>query len=125
MTITTPPLAGSSAKHVVGNVARVGVERRASEWEKITGARLAAIASFIVAGETWLRSTSMPSRFISLTTLTPNGLRPSILRLVGAAVGPFGRLVVGQRHVAHAELVELAKRGQRAADLPPALDAEQ
>ena len=43
----------------------------------MTGARLAAIASFIVAGATWLMSTSMPSRFISLTTSTPNGPSPS------------------------------------------------
>ena len=29
----------------------------------------------MVSGETWLKSTSMPSRFISRTTSTPNGVK--------------------------------------------------
>ena len=55
----------------------------------MTGARLAAIASFIVAGETWLRSTSMPSRFISFDHLEAERAEAVIFRLVGRAVGPF------------------------------------
>ena len=47
------------------------------------------------------------------------------LGIVGGAVGPFGGLVVGQRHVARAEAIELAQRGQAAADLAPALDPDQ
>ena len=35
--------------------------------------------SAIVAGETCEMSTSIPSRFISLTTRSPKGLRPSCL----------------------------------------------
>ncbi len=49
---------------------------RADECEKITGASLTRIASSIVPGETWLRSTSMPSRFISRTISSPNADRP-------------------------------------------------
>ena len=40
---------------------------------------------------------------------------PVILGIVGGAVGPFGGLVVGQRHVARAEPVEL----RSAASEPP------
>lgn len=42
---------------------------RADEWLKKTGARLTSSASRIVATDTWDRSTSMPRRFISLTTV--------------------------------------------------------
>ena len=35
-----------------------------------------------------------------------------ILGIVGRGVGPFGGLEVGQRHVARAEIVELAQRGE-------------
>ena len=62
----------------------------AEEWEKITGARLAAIASaHDVAGETWLRSTSMPRRFISPTTASAERREAVILRLVGARCRPI------------------------------------
>lgn len=40
----------------------------AEECEKMTGARDTARASRIVCCDTWERSTSMPSRFISSTT---------------------------------------------------------
>ena len=49
---------------------------RADECEKITGASVTSSASLIVAGDTCERSTSMPSRFISRTTSSPNGVRP-------------------------------------------------
>ena len=98
---------------------------RASLWEKMTGALLTSSASLIVSGETWLRSTSMPSRFISWTTVRPNSLSPCILGIVGRAVGELVVLEVGQRHVARAEVVELAQRGEAAADLVAALDADQ
>ncbi len=42
----------------------------------MTGASLTASAACIVSGDTWLRSTSMPSRFISRTTSPPNGVSP-------------------------------------------------
>ena len=47
------------------------------------------------------------------------------LGIVGRAVGEFVVLEVGQRHVASAEVVELAKRGEAAADLVTALDPDQ
>ena len=40
------------------------------------GAFVALSAAFIVSGETCDRSTIMPRRFISSTTLTPNGVSP-------------------------------------------------
>ena len=78
----------------------------------------------IVSGETWLRSTSMPSRFISRTTSSPNG---------GEAVMRPGRRwrrrprrieYVGQRHVARAEVVHLTQHRQRIVDLMAAFDAD-
>ena len=36
------------------------------------GASLTRMASSIVSGDVWLKSTSMPSRFISRTTSSPN-----------------------------------------------------
>jgi hypothetical protein len=42
----------------------------------MTGARLICSASFIASADTWLRSRSMPTRFISATTCAPNGLIP-------------------------------------------------
>ena len=77
VTITKPPLAGISRSTSSGTLRGCGFSPAALEWEKITGALDAAIASRIVAGATWLRSTSMPRRFISFTTSTPNGDRPS------------------------------------------------
>ena len=48
---------------------------KALEWLAIKGAFETRKASAMVAGETWEISTSMPSRFISLTTRSPNGER--------------------------------------------------
>ena len=41
----------------------------AEEWENITGAVLTSSAAFIVCTAAFVRSTNIPSRFISLTTL--------------------------------------------------------
>ena len=41
----------------------------AEEWENITGAELTSSAANIVCTATFARSTNIPSRFISLTTL--------------------------------------------------------
>ena len=54
----------------------------------------------------------MPIRFISWTTRLAEIGEAVILGIVGGAVGPFGGLEVGQRHVARAEVVELAQRGK-------------
>ena len=45
---------------------------RAPLCEKMTGASDVSSAWRMVAADTWARSTSMPSRFISCTTDTPN-----------------------------------------------------
>ena len=42
----------------------------------MTGPSAVSRASRIVSGDTWDRSTSMPSRCISRTTSRPNGLSP-------------------------------------------------
>lgn len=49
---------------------------KAEECEKIRGALVAFRASLIVALAVWLRSISMPSLFISRTTVLPNAVRP-------------------------------------------------
>lgn len=48
----------------------------AEECEKMSGALLTLRASLIVALAVWLRSISIPSLFISLTTVSPNVVRP-------------------------------------------------
>lgn len=48
----------------------------AEECEKMSGALLTFRASLIVALAVWLRSISIPSLFISLTTVSPNVVRP-------------------------------------------------
>ena len=74
--------------------------------EKITGA--SATSQRVRAScpaETWERSTSMPSRFISRTTSSPNAVSPP---RAGSSVAESAHghvVVVGQRHVAHAERV--------------------
>jgi hypothetical protein len=52
------------------------VMARAEECEKITGAAETRMASLMVPGDTCDRSTSIPSRFISRTTSSPNFVRP-------------------------------------------------
>ena len=123
--ITTPPLAGTSRRMSSGTLRGWSVTARAPECEKITGASVTSSAARIVPGETWLRSTSIPSRFISRTTSQSERREPVVLRVIGGRVGPAGRLPMGQRHVAHAEGVELAERGQRARDHRAALEPDQ
>jgi hypothetical protein len=50
---------------------------RADEWEKMTGASEMRMASSMVSGAAWERSTSMPRRFISRTTSSPKRVSPS------------------------------------------------
>ncbi|MEZ5289150.1 MAG: hypothetical protein R2712_30970 [Vicinamibacterales bacterium] len=51
----------------------------------MTGAAATRRASSIVSGDTWLRSTSMPSQFISRTISSPNFVRPPCAGLSAAA----------------------------------------
>ena len=91
----------------------------------MTGAWLAASAARIVSGETWLKSTSMPRRFISFTTSTPNGVRPWCAGASVAESAHGGVGGVGQRHVARAGVVHLAQHRQGIVDLMAAFDADQ
>ncbi len=72
----TPPLPGSAASTSSGTLRGVSHSASAEEWLKITGASVVSSASRIVVAATWLRSTIIPSRFISRTTSRPNSLRP-------------------------------------------------
>ena len=64
-------------------------------------------------------------RFISWTTLPPIVGEAVVLGHVRRGVRPVGGLEMRQRHVARAEIVELAKRGEAVAHLVAALDADQ
>ncbi|MCY1014093.1 hypothetical protein OV079_52970 [Nannocystis pusilla] len=77
MTITTPPFSGIRRRMSSGTLRAVSAIARADECEKMTGASLTRSASSIVAGDTCDRSTSMPRRFISRTTSSPNVVSPS------------------------------------------------
>ncbi len=76
LTITTPPFFGTRASTSSGTLRGVGESARALECEKMTGASAMSSTSFIVSADTWEMSTSMPSRFISRTTSSPNFVRP-------------------------------------------------
>jgi hypothetical protein len=71
LTITTPPFFLTAASMSSGTFRGDGQIAKALEWLAITGAWDTLIASAMVAGETCEMSTSMPSRFISLTTRSP------------------------------------------------------
>ena len=85
MTISTPPLAGSCAITSSGTLREMSTSARAAACEKITGAFDTASASRIVSAEVCDRSTSMPRRFISRTTCSPNGDRPLNFGVSGIA----------------------------------------
>ena len=122
LTMTTPPLAGSSRSTSSGTLRGCGIERgrvgvgedhrRPAGGDRVLHRRRRDVAEIDQHPE--------PVHF--LDDLDAERAEAVIFRLVGRAVGPFGRLVVGQGHVARAEVVELAQRGERAADLPAALD---
>ena len=76
MTITTPPFSFTSLSTSSGTFRGWSATARADECEKMIGAFVTRSAAFIVCGETCDRSTSMPHRFISSTTSSPNGDRP-------------------------------------------------
>ena len=98
---------------------------RALEWEKMTGARLTfeRVAHRVVADVAEVDEHAEPVHLAH--DGAAEGGEAVIFGIVGGAVGPVVVLEVGQRHVARAELVELPQRGEAAADLVPALDADQ
>ena len=76
VTMHIPRLPGSRARMPSGTLRGWSHRARALECEKMTGASATSSASLIVAGDTWDRSTSMPSRCISRTTARPNSVSP-------------------------------------------------
>ena len=122
--MTTPPLGPTRLRMSSGTLRGTASSAFADECEKITGASATRSASSIVSGDTWERSTSIPSRFISRTTSSPNFVRPPCLPGSGRAVRPVQGDVVGERHVADAEVVVRAQRAQRVLDGVAALEAE-
>ena len=76
VTITTPPFFGSCRRTASGTLRGTSVSARADECEKITGAAETRSASSMVSGDTWLKSTIIPSQFISRTTSSPNADNP-------------------------------------------------
>ena len=113
-------------QHVVGDVARVVGEReRATNGRRSPGRRPCPGPAFIVVTATCDRSTSMPRRCISATTVAAEADRPPQSGCVGRRVGPADVVVVGQRQVADAEGVQGAEHAERAVDAVPALRAEQ
>ena len=74
--MTTPPFAATSLSTSSDTLRGWSSSARADECEKMTGALVTLSAARIVSSLTWLRSTSMPRRFNSPTTATPNGVRP-------------------------------------------------
>ena len=112
------------AKHVVGDVARMRVyARRAGVGEddrclgrgnRIAHGRRGDVAQIHQHAEA----------VHLLHYLDPERRQTVVFGLVGAGVGPFGGLVVGQRHVARAQIVKSTQRRHGAADLPPALNPQ-
>ena len=90
VTMTMPPLAAIWRSTASGTLRGWAVTACAEEWEKITGASDTRMASTMVSSDTWLRSTIMPRRFISLTTSSPKAFSPFHL---GASV-PLSAQVV-------------------------------
>ncbi len=93
------------------------------EWVATTGVRDRAAACSIVALETWLTSTSMPSRFISATAARPecaqSAMQGGDVAEIGPRIAAVGQGVVagmGQGHVAGAQRAELRQHGDVLAD---------
>jgi hypothetical protein len=89
----------------------------------MTGAAVTSRTSCMVPGETWEMSTSIPSRFISRTTSSPNALRPSSSGPRSTS-RPSRCCRVGERHVADAQVVIRPERAQRVLDGVAALHSE-
>ena len=121
-----PAVVGQPGQYVVGNVARMvadGAGRGVAEDHR-SGADVERV-SHGASAATWERSTSMPSRFISVDDLAAEGGQPAVGRIVGGRVGPVGVLVVGEGEVADAEPVERAQHAEGVVDAVTALGPEQ
>ncbi len=98
---------------------------RAEEWEKITGAAEASMASCIVFGATW----GEIDQHAEAIHLADHGLaerRQAVVGRIGRrGIGPVVVLGVGEGHVARAGVVELTQHGHRVVDRMPPFDADQ
>ena len=116
---------GSSASTSSGMLRGWSHTARAEECEKITGASLTRSASRMVDAATCERSTSMPSAVHLPHDLLAEAREAAVARLVGRRVRPVDVVVVGERHVAHAQPVQRAQRRQGVVDGVAALGAHQ
>ena len=76
VTMMIPPFSRRRRSTASGTLRAWPLIARAEEWLKITGARLTSSASIIVFSDTWLRSTTIPIRFISRTRSLPKSVSP-------------------------------------------------
>ena len=124
-TITTPPLAGSSLSTSSGTLRPWSISARALEWEKMTGARLAAIDVVHRLGRD-VAEVDHHAEPVHLADDRPAERGEAVMdRIVGRRIRPVVVLRMGEGHVAGAERMELAQRGRRIADLVAALDPDQ
>ena len=92
----------------------------------MTGACETRSASAIVSGETWLRSTSMPSRFISRTTSSPNGREPAVLSACRWPRRPTARCACASASCSRAPSACIIRSvAERVVDRVAALHADQ
>ena len=123
--MTTPPFCFTALRMSSGTLRGDGQRAKALEWLAMTGAAETRKASAIVAGETCEMSTSMPSRFISLTTRSPKGVRAVVLGVSVAASAQSSVVLWVKRHVARAEYVECTELGEAVLDRDAPLDPDQ
>ena len=76
VTMQTPSLPARVSSTSSGAFRGTSQIARADEWLKIAGALVTRNACRMVSAETCERSTSMPIRFISRTTSSPNSFSP-------------------------------------------------
>ena len=125
VTIAMPPLAGSRSSTSSGMLRGWSQTARAEEWEKITGA-LGRVERVPHGGRRHVREVDQHAEAVHLPDdLAAEGGQTADARLVGRRVRPGDVVVVGERHVAHAERVQPAQRAERVVDGVAALGAHQ
>ena len=125
VTMHTPPLPASAAEHVVGDVARVVADgaRRAVAEDHGRGRHVERVAHHVGGDVREVDEHADPVHLADHVAAEVG--EPAEHRLVGGGVGPGHVLVVGQRHVAHAERVHHPQRAERGVDRVAALHADQ
>ena len=125
VTMQTPPPAAIRSSTSSGTLRGLSVTARAELWLKITGASATSSAAAHRVGGDVGQVDHHPDPVHLPDHLAAELRQPAGHRSVGGRVGPRGVRVVGQRHVAHAELVQLAQRAERAVDRVAALRTHQ